>query len=221
MNTKKNVKNTISKLSLLGLALLLTLTFQSCKKDNASPNPLTTENYRTLDDAMHKHWADHMQYTYQTVDAFFNNQSALQASLDRLLKNQEDIGAAIVPYYGQAAGGQLTALLKGHINGAVPVLTAAQNNDQAALDQAIANWRANAQEIADFLSAANPQNWEQSHMRSHMDDHITKTITYSVDLLQKNYSQAVTDYDAAFNDMMHFAETLSSGIANQYPDKFN
>ncbi|MBL7926330.1 MAG: hypothetical protein JNK61_05410 [Bacteroidia bacterium] len=193
---------------------------QSCKKEETAIDPTTTAKYRELDNAMHKLWADHMQYTYSTVNAFYNDTAGLAANLDRLLKNQEDIGAAIVPYYGQAAGDQLTILLKGHINGAPPVLQAAKDNNTVALDAAIANWRANAKEIADFLSAANPDNWEQSHMRMHMDDHITKTITYSVDLLQQNYTQAVTDYDIAFNDMMHFATQLSEGIAKQFPDKF-
>jgi hypothetical protein len=34
------------------------------------------------------------------------------AASKRLLKNQEDIGNAIVPYYGAAAGTKLTDLLK-------------------------------------------------------------------------------------------------------------
>ncbi|TXH21662.1 MAG: hypothetical protein E6Q95_03430 [Chitinophagaceae bacterium] len=201
------------------IVLFSFLALQGCKKSD-TVNPSTTETFRTFDNAMHKLWADHMQYTYATVDAYFNNTTALQSSLTRLLKNQEDIGAAIVPFYGQAAGNQLTALLKDHINGAVPVLDAAKNNNQAALDQAITNWRKNAKEIADFLSTANPQSWELEHTRMHMDDHITKTIAYAVNLLQKNYTQAVVNYDAAFEDMMHFAASLSEGIAKQFPQKF-
>ncbi len=53
-----------------------------------------------------------------------------------------------------------------------------------------------------------------------MDSHITQTIAYSVDLLQQNYSQAVIDYDVAFNHMMHQATYLAEGIAKQYPNKF-
>src|SRR5690606_11341692 len=74
-----------------------------------------------LRDAMRKLWADHMQWTYATVDAFFHNADALEPTLNRLLRNQADIGAAIVPYYGQEAGDALTELLTGHINGAVLV----------------------------------------------------------------------------------------------------
>lgn len=205
-------------LSLLFILSAL-LVFSSCSKDD-EVNPLTSEKFVTLDNGMHKLWADHMQYTYVTVDAFFNNPDALQAKLDRLLKNQEDIGAAIVPYYGQAAGDKLTTLLKEHITDAVPVLVAAKNGDQAGLDIAVTEWRRNAKEIADFLSAANPNNWESSHIRMHMDGHITQTISYSVDLLQHNYSKAIIDYDVAFDHMMGLASTLSVGIAKQFPDKF-
>lgn len=221
MNTNQTIFKKIGRIFLLlFLAFTFIFSLQSCKKDEAI-DPLSTQKYRELNAAMQKLWADHMQYTYATVDAYFNNAPALQANLNRLLKNQEDIGAAIVPYYGQAAGDQLTTLLKGHINGAVPVLEAAKNNDQAALDLAVANWRENGKEIADFLTAANPENWKQDHMRMHMDDHLTKTITYAVDLLQQNYSQAVIDYDAAFNDMvLHFATSLAEGIGKQFPDKF-
>jgi hypothetical protein len=57
-------------------------------------------------------------------------------------------------------------------------------------------------------------------MREHMDDHISQTIAYSVDLLKLDYTQAVIDYDVAFDNMMHFSKVLSEGIANQYPGKF-
>lgn len=219
---KKLVNMTKSKVLLMLFVTSFMFTLSSCKDEDSvvAPDPLTKSSYRDLDDSMQKLWADHMQWTFATVDAYFNNQGALQAQLGRLLKNQEDIGAAIVPYYGQAAGDQLTLLLKAHINGAVPVLQAAKEGNQSALEQAIADWRQNAEEISDFLTSANPKYWEQSHMRLHMDDHITQTIAYSVDLLKQDYSQAVIDYDIAFNNMMHFSKTLALGIAYQYPDKF-
>lgn len=65
--------------------------------------------------AMRELWSDHMQWTYATVDAFFHNQQALQPTLDRLLRNQADIGNAIAPYYGKDAAKQLTDLLTTHI----------------------------------------------------------------------------------------------------------
>jgi hypothetical protein len=208
----------MKKLKLSAFAVLFALlAFQGCTKEEISP--LEKPGYITLNTVMHKLWADHMQWTYATVDAFFNDANALQPNLDRLLKNQKDIGAAIVPYYGQAAGDQLSALLTEHIQLAVPVLQAAKSNDQAALDKGLADWNNNAEEIAQFLSAANPENWPLATMDHAMEHHISQTTTYAVDLLKGDRNQAVVNYDIAFNHMMETADLLAKGIALQFPDK--
>ncbi len=172
-----------------------------------------------LRSAMQKLWADHMQWTFSTVDAFFHNPKSLESHLNRLLQNQKDIGAAIVPIYGQAAGEQLTALLTTHIQEAVPVLTAAKNNNEASLKKALDDWYLNAQDIADFLAKANP-NWKQDEMRKMMKTHIDQTTAYSVDLLKEDFASAVKKYDDANNHMKEMAEELSAGIIKQYPSKF-
>lgn len=164
-------------------------------------------------------WTDHMQWTYSTVDAFFHNPKGVDAQLARLLQNQQDIGAAIVPFYGQAAGDKLAALLTTHIQQAVPVLTAARDNDQTGLKTALDNWYANAQEIADFLSGANP-NWPKEAMREMMKKHIDQTTGYAVDLLKNDYAAAVLKYDEASDHMVEMSMELSAGIVKQFPDKF-
>jgi hypothetical protein len=169
--------------------------------------------------AMQKLWSDHMQWTFATVDAFFHNPKGVDAQLNRLLQNQKDIGAAVVPFYGHAAGDQLTKLLTTHIQQAVPVLTAAKNGDQQGLKKALDDWYANAREIADFLSKANP-NWKQEDLRSMMKTHIDQTTAYSVDLLKEDYTSAVKKYDEANNHMKTMADELSTGIIKQFPGKF-
>lgn len=199
---------------------LMSISLQSCSSDNSPFNPLTSAKFNVFDSAMQKLWADHMQYTFLTVDAFYNNPEALDAQLTRLLANQEHIGDAVIPYYGQEAGNALTELLKEHILGAVPVLSAAQNGEEAALDQAVEDWFTNGAEIAEFLASANPDNWTFEEMKHHMDDHLFTTIDYAVDLLEKNYENATQSYDTAFGHMMDFAHELAVGIAKQFPKQF-
>lgn len=170
--------------------------------------------------AMRQLWVQHMEWTYATVDSFFHDPNAVKPTLDRLLQNQRDIGAAIAPYYGQAAADQLTTLLTAHINDAVPVLQAAKDGNTAALNTAMNAWYANAKQIADLLSTANPANWPTTATEPMLKEHIEQTTAYSVDLLKGDYTQAIADFDKAEQHMAMLADTLSGGIIAQFPDKF-
>ncbi len=187
---------------------------------SATPAASSGAEVIALHSAMERLWADHMQWTYATVDAFFHNASALDAALPRLLANQDDIGNAVKPFYGDDAGAKLTELLRTHINEAVPVLKAAQAGDDAALKKAQDDWYANAQLVADFLSQANPTNWPQSATRPALQMHIDQTTAYAVDLLKGDYVTAIQDYGHAFDHMMELADLLADGIVKQFPDKF-
>ena len=164
-------------------------------------------------------WAQHMAWTWNAVVAFASDSPGLQATIDRLLRNQADIGAAIAPVYGKEAGDKLTELLKRHITDAVPVLTAAKAGDKDALTKAVNDWYANADEIADFLAKANP-NWGQDDMRAMMKTHITQTVGYASDVLGGKYADAITKYDEAEQHMTEMADMLSAGVIAQFPDKF-
>ena len=172
-----------------------------------------------LHSAMRTLWAQHMEWTYDTVIAFAAGSPALQPTVDRLLRNQADIGAAVAGYYGPDAGQQLTDLLTAHIKDAVPVLTAAKAGDTTALNKAVAVWYVNAQDIADFLASANPA-WKQGEMRQMMKAHITQTIAYASAVLGGDPASAITKYDEAEAHMVEMADMLSDGIVAQFPEKF-
>lgn len=178
------------------------------------------DQYIELNKAMRKLWSDHMHWTLATVDAFFNEPQQLNVKLNRLLVNQKQIGAAIVPFYGEAAGDKLTKLLSEHIEGAVPVLKAAQTNDKTGLDQALAAWYKNAKEIAGFLSSANPANWPVSVTEPALKMHITHTTAYAVNILTGDYASSIKGFEEALDHMLMLADVLSEGIVRQFPDKF-
>lgn len=200
--------------------------FLICRSGDDTPSTSAKQSSASSDKkialytGMYKLWAEHMQYTYSTVDAFLNESPELQPNLDRLLQNQKDLGDAIRPVYGDAAGDKLTELLTAHIKDAVPVLTAAKAGDNAGLTKSVDAWYANAKDIADFLSSANPDQWPVSATEPMMKTHITTTVAYATDILKGNYAQSIKDYQKAYDHMMMMADTLSQGIIAQHPDKF-
>jgi len=185
-----------------------------------SPDAKSAENKQcALREAMRKLWTDHVVWTRDYIVAAVAGAPDAQAASVRLLKNQEDIGNAVAGYYGAAAGSKLTALLKQHILIAVDLINAAKANDQAKFNDINSKWKQNGQEIADFLSAANP-NWPQAAMREMMSKHLTTTTAEVTARLNKKYDEDVQDYDAVYAHILMMADALSDGIIKQFPNKF-
>src|ERR1041384_4204118 len=103
---------------------------------------------------MRKLWTDHVVWTRDYIIAATEKQPDAPAALNRLMKNQDDIGNAVAKYYGDAAGRQLTTLLKEHIVIAGDIVKAAMAGDKAGQKAADDRWHQNGTQIADFLSKA-------------------------------------------------------------------
>ena len=189
--------------------------------DHGAAMPAQTDKELVLHDGMRMLWEQHVAWTRLTIVSFAAGNPDLAQTQARLLQNQVDIGNAIKPYYGQAAGKQLTRLLKEHITGAVAVLVAAKAGDTAKLTQAKNAWYVNGRQVADFLSAANPSNWPRAVMRSMMKAHLDQTLNEAVAQLTGKYGASVRQYDAIEHHILAMADALSSGIAKQFPDRFS
>jgi hypothetical protein len=171
-------------------------------------------------DQMRKLWEDHVTWTRLAIVAFADGSKDFDATATRLLQNQVDIGNAIKPFYGDAAGTELTSLLHDHITIAVEILQAAKAGDTAAFNDADARWYANANAIADFLAKANPRFWPQPVMRDDMKVHLDQTLAEASDELNGNYTASVSDYDAVHLHILNMADMLSNGIIGAFPARF-
>lgn len=173
-----------------------------------------------LSKAMRKLWEDHITWTRMYIVSFAAGLPDTNLVAARLLRNQVDIGNAIKPYYGAAAGNHLTALLKAHILGAVAILEAAKAGNAAKLAQAKAAWYANGNQIAAFLHSANPMHWPLAAMRRMMRRHLDLTLTEAVNRLQGHYSADIAAYDRVHLEILQMADMLTAGIVAQFPQRF-
>lgn len=177
------------------------------------------EKQLALHDAMRELWSDHIVWTRSYLVAAISGSPDTNVAATRLLKNQEDIGAAVAQYYGNEAGAKLTSLLKDHILIAVDIVEAAKVGDQQKQQEATGRWSQNAVDMAKFLSQANPR-WDEKMVTEMLNDHLTLTTDEAVARLQKNWEADVKAYDLITKAMMAMADELTEGIVHQFPEKF-
>ena len=169
--------------------------------------------------AMHKLWEDHIVWTRNVILNIMDDLPGTEQAVNRLLQNQDDIGNAVKPFYGEAGGKELTRLLREHITIAADLLKAAKIGNNSAFDAANKKWFANADEISGFLSKANP-NWKLNDMKKMMNDHLTLTTEEAVARLKKDYVADVKAYDKVHEEILMMADMLTDGIIKQFPGKF-
>ncbi|MEA2533278.1 MAG: hypothetical protein QOJ93_1089, partial [Actinomycetota bacterium] len=169
--------------------------------------------------ALRKLWTDHVIWTRQYIVAAVAGAPDAEAAAGRLLRNQEDIGNAIVPLYGAAAGQELTRLLKEHILIAVDLVAAAVKGDKGAFARHDKRWDANADDIAAFLAGANP-NWPEADVRDLLGQHLSLTKGEAVARLQKDWDADVAAFDDIFTEILTMADALTDGIVAQFPERF-
>ena len=169
--------------------------------------------------ALRKLWSDHVIWTREYILAAVAGTPDAEAAAGRLLKNQEDIGAAVASFYGEAGGTALTGLLKQHIMIAVDLVAAAKSGDQAAFAEHDARWTANIREIAAFLASANPH-WPESDVFDLLALHLKLTKDEAVARITGDWVADVQAFDDIFTEIMVVADTLHDGIVAQVPDRF-
>jgi hypothetical protein len=215
MNSKNKNFVRFSLVALLLLASILTIVIPV----------LTAEAKAKMDagafhDAMRKLWEDHITWTRLTIVSLSNDLPDTGPTVQRLLQNQDDIGDAIKPFYGDAAGEQLSALLRDHILIAAEIIQAAKAGDTSAQNDAIGRWYANADAIAVFLNSANPENWPLDEMKAMMREHLDLTLQEAVAYLTGDHAASVAAYDQIHLQALDMADMLSDGIIRQFPQKF-
>jgi hypothetical protein len=180
----------------------------------------TAPSEQAFRDAVRRLWVDHVTWTRLFIVSLAGDLPDLDATTQRLLRNQADIGDAIVPFYGEAAGDRLTSLLEEHILTAAELLQAAKTGDAVAFEEAKDAWYANARRIARFLHDANPDQWPLAEMRRMMKDHLDLTLAEAAAQLGGDFGRSVALYDEVEDEILQMADMLAAGLIAQFPEHF-
>lgn len=214
--------STLATAVVLGVLLTFNnaLSLNPPHRETGSTEAVQSGNTAAFRTSMRKLWEDHITWTRLYIISALADLPDKGATTVRLLQNQVDIGNAVKPFYGDAAGEKLTSFLKSHILIAADLVAAAKAGDKTKQDEATKRWFDNADEIATFLSSANPKNWPTQEMKSMMHEHLDVTTAEVVARLQGKWQDDVTAYDKVHNQILAMADMLTDGIVRQFPDKF-
>jgi len=172
-----------------------------------------------LHDQMRLAWTDHAFWTWSYIVSALAGLEDQQAVLNRLLRNQQDIGRLIVPYSGEAAGKQFTKLLTEHIQLAGKLIDAVKAGQSAEAEEFNRLWYKNASDIALFLSQLNP-NWPYEKLKQMMETHLRFLAGEINARLNKNWEVDIATVDKNKHHLIELADLLSIGIMKQFPKKF-
>ncbi|MDQ3866735.1 MAG: hypothetical protein M3304_07885 [Actinomycetota bacterium] len=184
-------------------------------------SPIVTQRELALRNEMRRLWEDHVTWTRLAIISLTTGAPDTEATVGRLLENQTDIGDAIKPFYGEAAGEELTRLLREHIVIAADLIAAAKAGDQEAVVAAQSRWTANADEIAGFLASANEHSWKLDEMKAMLREHLRLTTDEALARLHGDWAADVAAYDEIHLHALGMADTLSTGIVEEFPKRFH
>lgn len=157
-------------------------------------------------------WNDHISYTRNAIISLIAELPDVDAVSARLMKNQEDIGTFISPYYSVDQVSALVDLLKQHIAIAADVVNGVEG--------AKLKWEMNGNDVVNYMSQMNRMFWPVSVTKPLWTSHMDLTIAEIDARKQKNWTTDITSYDSGHAVISDFADIFASGIIYQNIDMF-
>ncbi|MGG7179393.1 glycosyltransferase [Clostridium paraputrificum] len=214
---KKVFRNLLLSLFLFA-SVLIPLTTNAIE-DISSKDNFSNKSICDLRMAERKLWIDHVLWTRSFIVSDLSSLEDKGPVTERLLKNQDDIGNSIKPYFGDEAGNKLAILLREHIEVAGKVVDAAKAGNKDELDKNNKLWYENADKIADYLSSINPS-YSKTTLKDMLYKHLQLITDQVVARLNKDWKTDIEVYDKGEDHMIMFADVLIDGIIKQFPNKF-
>lgn len=163
---------------------------------------------------------EHMDLTYGAVSSALQGSASAEADQADLVKNGNDLAAAVGSVYGDEAEATFKDVWTLHLTEFVNYAVASSKNDdaakQAALDKIDAEY---TKPLAAYLASANP-NLPEDALYSGLKEHVDMTAVMIDAQAKGDYAAATAQRDMGVTHLEGLMTTLASGIVKQFPEKF-
>lgn len=186
----------------------------------SSAAPAANSKLAATKAALRKLWQGHIDAVRKVVVAKIAGNAAAEKSAEaEVVANAHQIAGSIEPFYGAAARDKLFGLLAAHYGAVKAYLDATVAKNAAGQQKATDQITSNAEDIAVFLSGANP-NWPKEAVLGLYQIHGAHHISQIQQLAAHDAAaEAKTRADMSAH-MNVIADTLAEGLAKQFPAKF-
>jgi hypothetical protein len=192
-------------------------TARSDTQRNAARDQKTFQTAVTLRDL----WLGHIFWVRNvSVAAIDKNDPAIKAAEQQAVANAQAIAASIEPFYGAGAKDSFFKLLAGHYGAVKAYLVATVAGDAAAQAKATQALTSNAEEIATFLSKANPylpKDAVQGLLLAHGGHHIQQIQQ----LKDRKYEAEAQTWEEMKKHVYQIADATAGALAKQFVKKFS
>jgi len=165
-------------------------------------------------------WLGHIFWVRNvSVATIDKNDLAGKAAEQQAVANAKAIAASIEPFYGTAAKDGFFKLLAGHYGAVKAYLVATAASDTSAQGVATQSLTANAEEIAEFLSKANPflsKDAVQGLLLAHGGHHIQQIQQ----LKNRKYEAEAQTWEEMKQHVYQIADATADALAKQFAKKF-
>lgn len=169
---------------------------------------------------MRKLWEDHSERTRELIISTLSDLPNQDEATQNLIQNQNEIGNAIKPFYGDAAGDELAEMLTEHTRIGVTMLQAARKADPEAFEDAVARWYSNADEVAEFFQETNQENWPLRKTKPMLRVYLDLTLEEALARWNGDFAASDAAHDKVQNQALEIADMLSEGLINKFRGRF-
>jgi len=168
-------------------------------------------------DLWRKLWEDHITWTRIVILGILDDLPGTPAYTTRLLQNPNDMADALRPFYAEDAD-ELGALITDHLVIAAQILQAI--HDSQPTENLIAQWYANADQIATKMNQMNPTFWPFDETDMMWREHLDATVAEILAHHNGQFQAEVAAYDLVHDLALEMADFFSNGVMRQFPRMF-
>jgi hypothetical protein len=185
----------------------------------AEPKTLTVEASQKTTTLLRDLWLSHIFWVRNVCLSYFNkNDIAMKVAEEQVLANAQSLAVAIEPFYGALAKEGLFKLLADHYGAIRAYLIANAAGDDSGIEAATQLLTSNTQEIAMFLSEANP-NLPKDAITGLLREHDSHHIKQIQELKEHKFEAEAKTWENMKAHIYATADAIGGALAQQFAKK--